>query len=676
MSDDASKRFIELFSGRGDAYGNEKQCIKEPLTDAVYLAHLEGKRRVGVYPLIDRTLTRWFAVDIDDGDFDKARRFALRCQHHGLFAYIERSKSKGYHVWVFFNQPYSAARARAVVFMILEECEFTCEVFPKQDDIGPGRPYGNYLNLPLFGQDVPTRTVFVDLKEQPLITSVDQLGQIQVTPTATLDDLIALNSLNASLDPSPKAASGSSVSEVGKVAEGCLMISWAKANQAELKEPLWYAMVSNLGRLPGGVEAIHQFSREHPKYTKHETDQKILHGLNDSGPHTCEWIGQQGFDCSPCPWKGKVRSPVGIARQSPAPNTAATNPSNGQQSEQQEQGSFSKPISELFASPDKPVDWLVESLLEQGTIGFIGGEPKLTKSILGLHIAICLATGSPVLGQFAVPVKRRVLYIQEEDGEFLVKRRIADFVKGVGGRQLPMPEDAYLRYAIRIGFRIDNLEWQARLQAELQAFPADEVLMDVFNKIHCKEENSQPQMTEVMNVFEKTRREFGCGFRIVHHFRKAGGQGASSRGNQRLRGSSVLGGWSENSLYLSPSAGGLLRVEHEAKIIRMEPFLYGIEGELGNGMWLSYKGEAGLEQQLQRLEDLLAAITEAFTQKGPEGCTVRALAEAMRLSENTVRSYAKLLEEEDRVIPGKTRVGGKGQEVTYYSPSSPPGSQK
>lgn len=85
-----------------------------------------------------------------------------------MSAYIERSKSKGYHVWIFFDQGGVLARkARLVTHKILEDMGRPgTEVFPKQDELADGISYGNFIHAPLFGALVPKgRTVFVDPAE-------------------------------------------------------------------------------------------------------------------------------------------------------------------------------------------------------------------------------------------------------------------------------------------------------------------------------------------------------------------------------------------------------------------------------------------------------------------------------------------------------------------------------
>ncbi len=72
----------------------------------------------------------------------------------------------------------------------------------------------------------------------------------------------------------------------------CKFLQHCSDNAAVLPEPEWYAMITQLARIPGGPAEIHKLSKSHPKYKKQETDNKILHAINDSGPITCDRIRQ------------------------------------------------------------------------------------------------------------------------------------------------------------------------------------------------------------------------------------------------------------------------------------------------------------------------------------------------------------------------------------------------
>jgi putative DNA primase/helicase len=92
----------------------------------------------------------------------------------------------------------------------------------------------------------------------------------------------------------------------------CRFIQHCRNHAATLSEPEWYSMVSNLARLTGGREAVHELSKPYPRYSPEETDKKIDHALKAAGPHTCAYIKQcLGF--AGCPPGGcGVRAPAGL----------------------------------------------------------------------------------------------------------------------------------------------------------------------------------------------------------------------------------------------------------------------------------------------------------------------------------------------------------------------------
>jgi hypothetical protein len=97
-------------------------------------------------------------------------RFRNLARSWGLPVYIERSKSKGFHVWMFFEATgVPAAKCRLLLVEILRRTGYPAtEVFPKQDRLESPDQYGNFINLPLFGELVPQgRTVFLDDDMQP-----------------------------------------------------------------------------------------------------------------------------------------------------------------------------------------------------------------------------------------------------------------------------------------------------------------------------------------------------------------------------------------------------------------------------------------------------------------------------------------------------------------------------
>ncbi len=79
---------------------------------------------------------------------------------------------------------------------------------------------------------------------------------------------------------------------------------------------------------------------------------------------------------------------------------------------------------DFLAEPDTEAVALVDGVLSDDGGGWLGGEEKLGKSWWAIEEAVCLAFGLPVCGRFAVPERRRVVLLEEEDSPRRVRRRL------------------------------------------------------------------------------------------------------------------------------------------------------------------------------------------------------------------------------------------------------------
>ena len=196
------KRFsgLEHIYGTYDPVSGRSWQEKKPVTDDVILRHLTGKQPYGVY-LLTRTRTRAVVADFDHDDPVPPMEFSVSAGHYGLACYLETSKSKGYHTWMFFGEDgVSAAKARAVFRHILEEMGHAdTEVFPKQDAIDPDSgSCGNFINAPLYGSAVHQgRTVFIDPNAslKPYPNQWEFLDNVESVPESALDEMIEVNDI-------------------------------------------------------------------------------------------------------------------------------------------------------------------------------------------------------------------------------------------------------------------------------------------------------------------------------------------------------------------------------------------------------------------------------------------------------------------------------------------------
>jgi len=146
-----AERFVSLFQGEGSAYGTEAGgCVREAVTWDVIEGHLFGDSPIGVYPM-HQNYVRWGCVDYDEGDdvsFEKARRLSEALATIGIPAYLERSRSKGWHVWVFAASAVPAATMRRALIVATKVAKAESkEVNPKAETLPEGS-LGNYVRLP------------------------------------------------------------------------------------------------------------------------------------------------------------------------------------------------------------------------------------------------------------------------------------------------------------------------------------------------------------------------------------------------------------------------------------------------------------------------------------------------------------------------------------------------
>ena len=149
-----------------------------PLTDDAVFRHLSGKDAlcrdvIGIYPMQPDETTCFLAIDFDDGDWQKDIS-AVRdvCRSNNIPCVAERSRSgEGGHLWVFFDTPIPAAKARKLGSGLLTEAmksrheikfDSYDRMFPNQDTMPVGG-FGNLIALPLQKQAVKRgNSVFVD----------------------------------------------------------------------------------------------------------------------------------------------------------------------------------------------------------------------------------------------------------------------------------------------------------------------------------------------------------------------------------------------------------------------------------------------------------------------------------------------------------------------------------
>jgi hypothetical protein len=169
------ERFTSLHCGREDAVGTEEGgCLRinESEFNAKIAAHLLGGDPTGVYPMVKNPFGDWVVhfgvVDFDEGE-EESLVHALNLQTVldmlNITAWVERSRSKGYHVWVYSREWVPATVMRFGLLGATQVAKAPVkEINPKQTSLGEGK-IGNYIRLPYPGHlgdsCVPDRRVVI-----------------------------------------------------------------------------------------------------------------------------------------------------------------------------------------------------------------------------------------------------------------------------------------------------------------------------------------------------------------------------------------------------------------------------------------------------------------------------------------------------------------------------------
>lgn len=165
--DDRFYQYVALFSGNTSAYGTEQGgCVRQDVTVSHFKAHLEGRESIGVYPMVyidNEWIVHWGCVDLDvkaehkrrwdyetrDDAWVAANNLRRALAAMDLEAWVESTKSGGFHVWVFSRDWVYAADMR---HCLLAACRLVdvppTEVNPKNTHFDDPTALGNYVRLP------------------------------------------------------------------------------------------------------------------------------------------------------------------------------------------------------------------------------------------------------------------------------------------------------------------------------------------------------------------------------------------------------------------------------------------------------------------------------------------------------------------------------------------------
>ena len=187
----------------------------------------------------------------------------------------------------------------------------------------------------------------------------------------------------------------------------------------------------------------------------------------------------------------------------------------------------------LEQQPPTPPPCLVEpGLLPAQGILFVGGEPKVGKSLLVANLALSLAAGSDRLG-FPVPAPRRVLVCQFELPVPQFVNRLALMRRNMG-----TAADQNLFVDTRAtGHLLSASQGLNHFLSAARAAAAEIVILDPLYSTHDQDENDTRAMAALCQSLLRLREASRAALIVVHHVRKSIGRyeiGSAFRGSSAL----------------------------------------------------------------------------------------------------------------------------------------------
>src|SRR6516162_2411708 len=183
-------------------------------------------------------------------------------------------------------------------------------------------------------------------------------------------------------------------------------------------------------------------------------------------------------------------------------------------------------------SPAPPPCLVEPGLLPAQGILFVGGEPKVGKSLLVANLALSLAAGSDRLG-FPVPAPRRVLVCQFE-------LPIPQFVSRLAAMRRAMGNAADQNLFVDTRATGNLLSAPQGLQhflAAARAASAEIIILDPLYSTHDQDENDTRAMAALCQSLLRLREASRAALIVVHHVRKSIGRyeiGSAFRGSSAL----------------------------------------------------------------------------------------------------------------------------------------------
>ncbi|MBV8853809.1 MAG: AAA family ATPase [Sinobacteraceae bacterium] len=278
-----------------------------------------------------------------------------------------------------------------------------------------------------------------------------------------------------------------------------------------------------------------------------------------------------------------------------------------------------------------PACLLEPGLLPPQGILFVGGEPKVGKSLLVANLALSLAAGVDRIG-FSIAAPRRVLVCQFELPVAQFVSRLASMRRAVGAAA----DERLLVDTRASGHLLSAAQGLGHFLEAAKAAAAEVIVLDPLYSAHDQDENDTRAMASLCQSLLRLRDASRAALVVVHHVRKSIGRHEIG---SAFRGSSALHAVGDSYVLLTRPSPQLATVElrfqfryaaaQPPRLLELNP----------NTLWFSPTASASAAASpAPRRKVVKEDITEAFAQTGSPARYTDLRGQIMQLTECSKRT--------------------------------------
>lgn len=170
-------------------------------------------------------------------------------------------------------------------------------------------------------------------------------------------------------------------------------------------------------------------------------------------------------------------------------------------------------------------NWIEGGILPKGGLLLMGGLSKIGKSIIAMEYSRSLMGATPLFGKssFAVGSPARVLYYEQEVGEFGVQKRLGNVFGDLMRHSPGLLEDRFFVLSKEPEIQLDTEDGIKYIEDDIDRICPNVIIFDPVDALHTGNDNDKQHVGNLIRVTELLREKFRAldlSVILIHHFKK------------------------------------------------------------------------------------------------------------------------------------------------------------